>query len=39
MIGLNGDPYKIQHEGYYEDTYVKHAAGLALQVPHPSRAR
>jgi len=23
MIGLGGDPYKIHHEGYYEDTYVK----------------
>ena len=23
MIGLNGDPYKIRHEGYYEDTYVR----------------
>jgi len=23
MIGLNGGPYKIRHEGYYEDTYVR----------------
>lgn len=23
MIGLGGDPNKIQHDGYYEDTYVK----------------
>jgi actinorhodin biosynthesis protein ActVIA len=27
MIGLGGDPYKIHHEGYYEDTYVKTAQG------------
>ena len=27
MIGLNGDPLKIRHEGYYEDTYVKTAQG------------
>lgn len=27
MIGLNGDPYKIHHEGYYEDTYVKTPQG------------
>ena len=23
MIGLGGDPNKIEHDGYYEDTYVK----------------
>lgn len=23
MIGLDGDPYKIAHDGYYEDVYVK----------------
>ena len=22
MIGLDGDPYKIAHDGYYEDVYV-----------------
>jgi hypothetical protein len=27
MIGLNGDPNKIEHDGYYEDTYVKTAQG------------
>ena len=27
MIGLGGDPNKIRHEGYYEDTYVKTAQG------------
>jgi hypothetical protein len=27
MIGLGGDPNKIHHEGYYEDTYVKTAQG------------
>ena len=27
MIGLNGDPYKIRHEGYYEDTYVRTPQG------------
>jgi hypothetical protein len=27
MIGLGGDPNKIQHDGYYEDTYVKTAQG------------
>ena len=25
MIGLNNDPYRIHHEGYYEDTYVRTA--------------
>jgi hypothetical protein len=23
LIGLGGDPNKIEHDGYYEDTYVK----------------
>ena len=27
MIGLNGDPYKIRHEGHYEDTYVRTPQG------------
>ena len=27
MIGLGGDPNKIQHDGYYEDAYVKTAQG------------
>ena len=27
MIGLGGDPNKIRHEGYYEDTYVKTPQG------------
>jgi hypothetical protein len=27
MIGLDGDPNKIAHDGYYEDTYVKTAQG------------
>ena len=27
MIGLGGDPNKIEHDGYYEDTYVKTAQG------------
>ena len=27
MIGLGGDPNKIQHDGYYEDTYVKTPQG------------
>jgi hypothetical protein len=27
MIGLGGDPNKIAHDGYYEDTYVKTAQG------------
>ena len=29
MIGLGGDPNKIRHEGYYEDTYVKTPKGGA----------
>ena len=27
MIGLGGDPNKIQYDGYYEDTYVRTARG------------
>jgi SnoaL-like domain len=27
MIGLGGDKNKIEHDGYYEDTYVKTAQG------------
>jgi hypothetical protein len=27
MIGLGGDPNRIQHDGHYEDTYVKTAQG------------
>jgi hypothetical protein len=27
MIGLDGDPNKIAHDGYYEDIYVKTADG------------
>ena len=27
MIGLGGDPNRIRHEGYYEDTYVKTPKG------------
>ena len=27
MIGLGGDKNKIEHDGYYEDTYVKTLAG------------
>jgi hypothetical protein len=27
MIGLGGDPNKIEHDGYYEDAYVKTAQG------------
>jgi hypothetical protein len=27
MIGLGGDPNKIEHDGYYEDTYVRTAKG------------
>jgi len=27
MIGLNNDPYRIHHEGYYEDTYVRTSQG------------
>lgn len=27
MIGLDGDPYKIAHDGFYEDIYVKTEEG------------
>ena len=27
MIGLGGDPNKIESDGYYEDTYVKTTQG------------
>jgi hypothetical protein len=27
MIGLGGDPNKIEHDGYYEDVYVRTASG------------
>jgi actinorhodin biosynthesis protein ActVIA len=27
MIGLGSDPYRIRHEGYYEDTYVRTPQG------------
>ncbi len=27
MIGLGGDPNRIRHDGYYEDTYTKTAQG------------
>ena len=27
MIGLDGDPYKIAHDGYYDDVYVKTPQG------------
>jgi hypothetical protein len=27
LIGLGGDPNKIEHDGYYEDVYVKTDAG------------
>jgi hypothetical protein len=27
MIGLGGDPNKIEYDGYYEDTYVRTAEG------------
>jgi hypothetical protein len=43
MIGLNNDPYRIRHEGYYEDTYVKTAQGWRFKsrihhVPPPTPA-
>jgi hypothetical protein len=38
MIGLNGDPYKIRHEGYYEDTYVRTPQGWRFKSTHPPRA-
>ena len=27
MIGLGGDPNKIEYDGFYEDTYVKTEKG------------
>jgi hypothetical protein len=36
MIGLGGDPNKIRHEGYYEDTYTRTSNGwrFASRVHH-----
>jgi hypothetical protein len=36
MIGLGGDPNRIRHEGYYEDTYVKTPNGwrFASRIHH-----
>jgi hypothetical protein len=36
MIGLGGDPNKIHHEGYYEDTYSKTSNGwrFASRIHH-----
>jgi hypothetical protein len=36
MIGLGNDPYRIRHEGYYEDTYVRTSQGwrFKLRVHH-----
>ncbi len=36
MIGLDGDPYKIRHDGYYADTYTKTPQGwkFASRVHH-----
>ena len=31
MIGLDGDKNKIEHDGYYEDTYVKTEHGWRFQ--------
>jgi hypothetical protein len=31
MIGLDGDPNKIEHDGFYEDTYVKTPQGWRFQ--------
>jgi hypothetical protein len=31
MIGLGGDKNKIEHDGYYEDTYVKTLAGWKFE--------
>ena len=31
MIGLGGDKNKIEHDGHYEDTYVKTAQGWRFQ--------
>jgi len=32
MIGLNNDPYRIHHEGYYEDTYVRTPQGWRFKL-------
>ena len=36
MIGLDGDPGKIRHDGYYEDTYTKTPQGwrFASRIHH-----
>jgi hypothetical protein len=36
MIGLGGDPNKIRHEGYYEDTYTRTSNGwrFASRIHH-----
>ena len=36
MIGLNGDPFRIRHDGYYADTYKKTPQGwrFASRVHH-----
>ena len=36
MIGLGGDPNRIRHEGYYEDTYARTSNGwrFASRVHH-----
>jgi hypothetical protein len=36
MIGLDGDPFKIRHDGYYEDTYTKTPQGwrFASRIHH-----
>ena len=39
MIGLGGDPNRIRHEGYYEDTYIAHEQRVALCVARASCAR
>ena len=31
MVGLDGDKNKIEHDGYYEDTYVKTPQGWRFQ--------
>jgi hypothetical protein len=31
MIGLGGDPNRIEHDGYYEDTYVRTPQGWRFQ--------
>jgi hypothetical protein len=31
MIGLDGDPYKIAHDGFYEDVYVKTDEGWRFE--------